>query len=287
MRPIATAAPPIGGAQRPHDAEIGQAGRGLRVAPRGTVDASTRASQSLGPKRSTPVRSSTSTDRRELSTDHRLAGAPRDVAATARRRARCRRDLEPRLGRSLAHCARLAPPRVRRSSRSRSITASTTAGAWIIRLCRSRSLSLRRSGFGRSGAAERDWPERQAARSAASARRSRPRAARLHQRAHRPHAAESARRAADDADASADLLGGSLVDVPPSARLPRLRRRRRHRRRAGHFGRRGAGAEKLRPAAGRRLRRRRLSDGRDRGVDGGALQNSAAVRHRQQSLVLQ
>ena len=35
------------------------------------------------------------------------------------------------------------------------------------------------------------------------------------------------------------------------------------------------------------LRRRRLSDGRDRGLDGGALRHPAAVRGRQQSLVLQ
>ena len=53
-----------------------------------------------------------------------------------------------------------------------------------------------------------------------------------------------------------------MVAVPPSARLPRLRRRRRRRRRARHLGRRGAGAQGQRPPADRRLRRRRLPDGR-------------------------
>ena len=125
---------------------------------------------------------------------------------------------------------------------------------------------------------------RAAPRAAPASRRSGSR--RLHQRAHRANLAQSRRRAADDADTSADFLGGSLVDLPPPARLSRLRWRRRRRRRSRHFGRRGAGAEEFRPAAGRDLRRRRFPDGRDRDLDGGALQNSAAVRDRQQSLVL-
>ena len=129
---------------------------------------------------------------------------------------------------------------------------------------------------------------RQAAHDAAPAHaRGRSRARRLHQRAHRAGAARGPGRAAGDAHASADLLGGPLVDVPPPARLPRLRRRWRCRRRTGHFRRRGAGAEKLGPPAGRHLRRRRFSDGRHRAVDRDALQNPAALRHRQQSLVLQ
>ncbi len=108
----------------------------------------------------------------------------------------------------------------------------------------------------------------------------------LHQRNHRLHTAQSSRRSADDAHPPADLLGGSLVAVPPSAGLPRLRWRRRCWRRAGHFRRRGAGAEKFRSACGRRLRRWRLSHGRHGGLDRGALQNPAAVRDRQQPLVL-
>ena len=51
--------------------------------------------------------------------------------------------------------------------------------------------------------------------------------------------------------------------------------------------RRRAGAAWQRAAAGRGLRRRRLPDGRDRAVDGGALQHSAAAGGRQQPLVLQ
>ena len=98
--------------------------------------------------------------------------------------------------------------------------------------------------------------------------------------------AKGRRRTAGDAHPPADLLGGSLVDLPPSARLSRLRWRRRCRRRTGHLGRRGVGAEEFRPAADRGLRRRRFSDGRHRGVDRGALQDSAALRDRQQPLLL-
>ena len=73
----------------------------------------------------------------------------------------------------------------------------------------------------------------------------------------------------------------SWMHVPPSARLCRLRWRRRRWRRSGHFGRRRAGAEGNGTAADRDLRRRRLSDGRHRGVDRRALQNPAALRARQ------
>ncbi len=65
--------------------------------------------------------------------------------------------------------------------------------------------------------------------------------------------------------------GTAQLAVPPSARLSRRRRRRRRRRRTRHFGRRGAGAERHRPAAGRGLRRRRFPDGRHRALDRGAL----------------
>ena len=80
---------------------------------------------------------------------------------------------------------------------------------------------------------------------------------------------------------------GAILAVPPSARLCRLRRRRRRRRRPGHLGRRGARAQGLRPAADRGLRRRRLHDGQHGALDRGALPHSAAVRGRQQPLVLQ
>ena len=87
--------------------------------------------------------------------------------------------------------------------------------------------------------------------------------------------------------ASADQLGRRGLAVPPSARFPWRRRRRRDRRRAGDFGRRRAGADRQRPAAGRDLRRRRFPDGRDRAVDRGALPYPAAADRRQQPLVLQ
>ena len=177
------------------------------------------------------------------------------------------------------------PPK---SFRSRSTTASTTAGAWTTRLCLP-------SIFSSPPIPIASWPQLVKALGASG----RPRAGRIRRRPpptgsrrasptsiSRDTLAKGRRRAAGDADASADLLGRSLVDVPPSARFSRLRWRRRRRRRPGYFGRRGAGAEEFRPAAGRDLRRRRLPDGRDRGVDGGALQDSAAVRDRQQSLVL-
>ena len=80
---------------------------------------------------------------------------------------------------------------------------------------------------------------------------------------------------------------GASWAVAPSARLSRLRRRRRRRRRARHFGRRRAGAQRLGPAAGRGLRRRRFHDGLHRAVDGGALPHSAADRGGQQPLLLQ
>ena len=52
----------------------------------------------------------------------------------------------------------------------------------------------------------------------------------------------------------AAVLERSHVAIPPPARLHRLGRRRRRRRRAWHFGRRGAGAQRLRPLADRDLR---------------------------------
>jgi thiamine pyrophosphate-dependent acetolactate synthase large subunit-like protein len=103
----------------------------------------------------------------------------------------------------------------------------------------------------------------------------------------RPRAAPPPRAAAaGDAHPPADLLGRSLVDLPPSARLSRLRWRRRCRRRAGDLGRRSVGVEEFRPAADRGVRRRRFSHGRNRGMDRGALQDSAALRDRQQPLLL-
>jgi len=67
----------------------------------------------------------------------------------------------------------------------------------------------------------------------------------------------------------------------------RQRRRRRCRGRPRHFGGRGTGAERLGPAAGRGLRRRRFPYGRHRAVDCGALQDPAPDGDRQQPLLLQ
>ena len=69
--------------------------------------------------------------------------------------------------------------------------------------------------------------------------------------------------------------------VPPSARLSWRRWRRWRRWRPWHIGRRRPRAKRLRAPAGRRLRRRRFPDGRDRAVDGSALQNPPPRRGRQ------
>ncbi len=222
-------------------------------------------------------------------TDHPLhVGAPRDItpdSVPAMRGADVILSLD---WVDLAGALRAAGPApLPRSFRSRWITASTTAGAWTTRRCRPSIFFYPPI----LTSCCRNW-SRRSARAASRARCRLRRAAiklgarRLHQRAHRAQLAKGRRRAAGHADPSADLLGGSLVDIPPPARLSRLRRRGRRRRRPGNFRGRGAGAEEFRPTAGRHLRRRRLPHGRDRGVDGGALQDSAVVRHRQQSLVL-
>ena len=92
-----------------------------------------------------------------------------------------------------------------------------------------------------------------------SARRaSAPRAARPDKKRNSPagpltveHLARALRDAVGDtpllAHPSAALLERRVVAVPPSARLPRLRRRRRARRRSRRHGRRGAGAQRIRP----------------------------------------
>ena len=93
----------------------------------------------------------------------------------------------------------------------------------------------------------------------------------LHQRKHRTQFAQSIRRPGGDLHPSPAVVGRQLGQVPPSARLYRLRRRRRRWRWPGHFGRRRAGAQGHRTAADRDLRRRRFPHGRDRGVDRSAL----------------
>ena len=68
--------------------------------------------------------------------------------------------------------------------------------------------------------------------------------------------------------------GRALLPLRGSARLHRLRRRRRDRLRPWHGRRRRIGPARHRPPARRGARRRRLSDGADGAVDGGALPHS-------------
>ena len=128
--------------------------------------------------------------------------------------------------------------------------------------------------------------EHKTARTAERAHNVRQGAVRFHQRAHRARLAQSAEGPPGHLYTSAAVVGRYLGGLQASARLCRLRWRRRRWRRPRHFHRRRAGAQGLRPLAGGDLRRWRFFDGRHRGVDRGALQDPAAVRARQQSLVL-
>ena len=135
----------------------------------------------------------------------------------------------------------MSPPK---SSRSRSITICTMAGAWTIRACRRSMCSSPASPTSRCQPlleALGPGPARAARRGARRNSQSRP--------ATSSPSIIWRRRLRDAVGEPADLPHPRLalverrqLAVPPSARLSRLRRRRRRRRRPRHFGRRRARA---------------------------------------------